>query len=302
MLTEQIINCFLSVVKNGSFTKAAEEMFLTQQAVSKHVKKLEQELETDLLVRTTRTIHPTENGELYYQMFLKWRTELETLKEKNATFSEKHNSLRIGILLYMINGKVPYIVHEMKRLHPEYQISIIHDDGINLYRRLMDNEVDLVITYDLFLPQDKELSHQVFGHAERQLMLAKSHPLAKDGLDFKEMENTNMLLFINKGESKSQSMKKALQERISLGLGNGPVRLFHTMEEVHLMTELGEGFSLNSETSMFSSNPMIRYYSLGKKTTIIGVWKEKNSNRVLKDFFQAATHIFGDTDQIISVE
>ena len=44
MLTEQLVNCFLSVVKNGSFTKAAEEMFLTQQAVSKHVKKLEQEL------------------------------------------------------------------------------------------------------------------------------------------------------------------------------------------------------------------------------------------------------------------
>lgn len=112
----------------------------------------------------------------------------------------------------------------------------------------------------------------------------------------------NMLLFINKGESKAQSMKKALQERSDLGLGSGPVRLFHTMEEVNLMTELGEGFSLNSNTSMFSSNPMIRYYSLGKKTTIIGVWKEKNSNRVLKDFFQAANHIFGGTEKIISVE
>ncbi len=302
MLTEQLVNCFLSVVKNGSFTKAAEEMFLTQQAVSKHIKKLEQELGTDLLVRTTRSIHPTENGELYYQMFLKWKTELDTLKEQNASFSEKHKSLRIGILLYMINGKVPYVVHEMKKLHPEYQISIIHDDGISLYRRLMDNEVDLVITYDLFMPQEKELKYKVFGHAERQLMLAKAHPLAKDGLDLMEMEDINMLLFINKGESKAQSMKKALQERIDLGLGNGPVRLFHTMEEVNLMTELGEGFSLNSDTSMFSSNPMIRYYSLGKKTTIIGVWKEKNSNRVLKDFFQAANHIFGGTEQIIAVE
>ncbi len=302
MLTEQLVNCFLSVVKNGSFTKAAEEMFLTQQAVSKHIKKLEQELGTDLLVRTTRSIHPTENGELYYQMFLKWKTELDTLKEQNASFSEKHKSLRIGILLYMINGKVPYVVHEMKKLHPEYQISIIHDDGISLYRRLMDNEVDLVITYDLFMPQEKELKYKVFGHAERQLMLAKAHPLAKDGLDLMEMEDINMLLFINKGESKAQSMKKALQERIDLGLGNGPVRLFHTMEEVNLMTELGEGFSLNSDTSMFSSNPMIRYYSLNKKTTIIGVWKEKNSNRVLKDFFQAANHIFGGTEQIIAVD
>ncbi len=302
MLTEQLINCFLAVVKNGSFTKAAEELFLTQQAVSKHVKKLEQELETDLLVRTTRTIHPTENGEVYYQMFLKWKTELESLKEQNATFSEKHKSLRIGILLYMINGKVPYLIHELKKLHPEYQISIIHDEGISLYRRLMDNEVDLVITYDIFMPQDKELKFKIFGYAERQLMLAKAHPLAQAELDYKGIEDMNMLLFINKGESKAQSMKKALQERSDLGLGSGPVRLFHTMEEVNLMTELGEGFSLNSNTSMFSSNPMIRYYSLGKKTTIIGVWKEKNSNRVLKDFFQAANHIFGGTEKIISVE
>jgi DNA-binding transcriptional LysR family regulator len=302
MITEQLVNCFLAVVKNGSFTKAAEEMFLTQQAVSKHVKKLEQELETELLVRTTRMIHPTETGELYYQMFLKWKTEIEALKEQTSTSSEQHKSLRIGILLFMINGKVPMIVHEMKRQHPEYQISIIHDDGIGLYRRLMDNEVDLVITYDLFMPQEKEFKSTIFGQTERQLMLAKSHPLATDTFQLRDVENINMLLFINKGESKAQSMKKALEERKSLGLGNGPVRLFHTMEEVNLMTELGEGFSLNSATSMFSSNPMIRYYSLGKKTTIIGVWKGKNNNKLLKEFFLTANSIFGGTDSIISAE
>ncbi len=301
MLTEQLINCFLSVVQNGSFTKAAEELFLTQQAVSKHVKKLEQELGTELLVRTTRMVHPTEQGEKYYQMFLKWKTELANLKEETAFADGGKKTLRIGVLQYMINGKVPEIVQRIKKDHPDYQISIIHESGIDLYRRLMDNDIDLAITYDAFLQDDREFKKDLFGVTGLNLMIARSHPLATDELKYSDLEHESFLVAINKGESKNHAMKESLKERMDFGMGNGPVHLFHTMEEVNLQTELGEGFTFCSDTSLFARNPMMRYYPLPKNTAIVGAWKKNNKNPVLKAFFEKADEVAESNSQIINL-
>jgi DNA-binding transcriptional LysR family regulator len=62
----QSIRAFTKVVQNGSFAAAAREMRLSRSAVSKYVIDLEQDLGAQLLVRTTRTASPTENGLAYY--------------------------------------------------------------------------------------------------------------------------------------------------------------------------------------------------------------------------------------------
>jgi DNA-binding transcriptional LysR family regulator len=57
---------FAAVVDAGSFTGAAERLGLTKAVVSQQVAKLEQDLGTSLLVRTTRRVHPTEAGQRFY--------------------------------------------------------------------------------------------------------------------------------------------------------------------------------------------------------------------------------------------
>jgi len=57
---------FASVVESGSFTAAAEKLGLTKAMVSQHVSRLEKELGTSLLTRTTRKVTPTETGAAFY--------------------------------------------------------------------------------------------------------------------------------------------------------------------------------------------------------------------------------------------
>jgi len=57
---------FLAVVDAGSFTRAAERLGITKAVVSQQVKRLEEELKTSLLTRTTRRVVPTEAGRLFY--------------------------------------------------------------------------------------------------------------------------------------------------------------------------------------------------------------------------------------------
>ncbi|TDW16410.1 DNA-binding transcriptional LysR family regulator [Rhizobium azibense] len=57
---------FTAVVDTGSFTKAAERLGITKTVVSQQVARLEAELKTSLLLRTTRRVEPTEAGQLFY--------------------------------------------------------------------------------------------------------------------------------------------------------------------------------------------------------------------------------------------
>src|SRR4030088_1727780 len=61
------IRAFTKVVQHGSFAAAAREMRLSRSAVSKYVIDLEQDLGAQLLVRTTRSASPTENGQAYFE-------------------------------------------------------------------------------------------------------------------------------------------------------------------------------------------------------------------------------------------
>lgn len=68
---------FAAVVESGSFTAAAEKLGLTKAMVSQHVSRLERELATSLLTRTTRKVMPTETGAAFYADCAQVLQELE---------------------------------------------------------------------------------------------------------------------------------------------------------------------------------------------------------------------------------
>ena len=58
---------YATVVRLGSFSRAAEELFIAQPTISLHVRQLEEELQTKLLVRTTKSVEVTEKGREIYE-------------------------------------------------------------------------------------------------------------------------------------------------------------------------------------------------------------------------------------------
>ena len=59
------VRCFLTVARLGSFTAAATELYMTRQAVSKQVLRLERELGAELFIRTTKRVEITPAGKLF---------------------------------------------------------------------------------------------------------------------------------------------------------------------------------------------------------------------------------------------
>lgn len=82
MPSEISIQCLLSAGRLESFTKAAEELFMTRQAVSRQIAHLEKELGAQLFQRNTAKVELTAVGELYWQFFVRPRRSGRRPNEK----------------------------------------------------------------------------------------------------------------------------------------------------------------------------------------------------------------------------
>jgi DNA-binding transcriptional LysR family regulator len=90
------LSYFAAVVETGSFTRAAERLGITKAVVSQQVARLESELATTLLIRTTRRVHPTETGRMFYaRCALILREAEDAFAEIAQTRAEPKGLLRI---------------------------------------------------------------------------------------------------------------------------------------------------------------------------------------------------------------
>ena len=76
------IQYFLTIVKYGSFTEAAQTLSVSQPAISKQIRQLEAELGCSLFARSSRTLSLTEAGQAYYAYFQQCCCQLDLLKNK----------------------------------------------------------------------------------------------------------------------------------------------------------------------------------------------------------------------------
>ena len=137
------IKVFRQVVMRGSFTKAAEDLNMSTAMASKHVTHLEQQLQARLLMRTSRRLHLTEAGQLYFD---EAGQALDLLKQASANASsgvkQPKGTLKITAPGWMA---IPQFADWLAQYHQQYPEVLVH---LNLENR----RVDLVTEgYDLAL-------------------------------------------------------------------------------------------------------------------------------------------------------
>ncbi|MCK8493731.1 LysR family transcriptional regulator [Spirosoma sp. RP8] len=143
---------FLEVARLLSFTKAGQILFLSQSAISKHIKALEAFYKTALFERHGNTISLTQAGELLYQKGLEaiqLKTELhEQLHHLNASFLPT-TRLAVGssttITLYVL----PTVLSSYLRQHANMQIQVLNRNSSNIQKALLDHEIDVGIVESL---------------------------------------------------------------------------------------------------------------------------------------------------------
>ena len=146
-----LLRTFLGVVNGLSFTRAAQELGLSQPTVSQHVRRLEAAAGRQLIRRDTRTVSLTDNGEAMAGFA---RTILAANDEAVSYFtgSAMAGRLRFGAADELALSELPTILREFRQLYPRINLELTVTQSGILYRRLTANHLDLV-----FINQEADL-------------------------------------------------------------------------------------------------------------------------------------------------
>ena len=129
------LEVFRRVVELESFSRAAEDLHLSNAAVSKNVRELEKALKTQLIQRTTRRLSLTETGQLYFQKVCSILDELSMVEETVSDLSTKpHGRLRVTAPMSLGLTHVATAIYQFQLAYPDIQIEL----------SLSDRYVDLI--------------------------------------------------------------------------------------------------------------------------------------------------------------
>ena len=136
------LESFALIIESRSFSQAAKKLFLTQPTISSHISLLEKELNTQLLIRTTKDVHPTEEGKKLYT-YAKQILNIQNriFQEFNVT-SEESNLLTLGASTipeqYILPEVLPKYIKRNKS-----ELKIFQGDSIKIIDKIINKEVEV---------------------------------------------------------------------------------------------------------------------------------------------------------------
>lgn len=168
---------FLTVVRRGSVTAAAEELVVTQPSVSAAISALERELGVQLTERAGRTLRPTAAGSAYAP----YASDVLGLLDKGARTAREAagqvpRTVRISAVTTAGEYLVPQLIQAFREHGPEVEISLDVGNREVVFRRLVDHEVDVAVTGRI--PDDDRLVGSDFADNEFVLITAAGDALA----------------------------------------------------------------------------------------------------------------------------
>jgi LysR family transcriptional regulator, transcriptional activator of the cysJI operon len=172
------LRLFVDLVRDQSFTKVAERNFITQPAVSLSIQKLEDELGTKLLERTTRRVLVTDEGRILYGYA---REILDKAAEVKQLLRERQDRVVGAIRLATVHSvglyELPASLKEYIRRYPEVNIHVEYKPSDQVYHAVIDGDADLgMVAY----PEEKAGVVVVpFFEDELVLIASEDHPLGK---------------------------------------------------------------------------------------------------------------------------
>lgn len=139
-----LLRAFIAVAECGGFTRAAQRLNRTQSTVSQQVQRLEQAAGARLLLRETRQVQLTEEGD---RMLAYGRRLLSLHDEARAAIAGVSHSgeVRLGVAEDFAPVALPRALAEFNRLHPRLHVNVICDLSRSLMRQFHDGEQDLVV-------------------------------------------------------------------------------------------------------------------------------------------------------------
>lgn len=246
------LEAFAYVVKLKSFSRAAEQIYLTQPTISNHISTLEKELDTKLLERGSKTVYPTPSGKILYQ----YADKMLNLREDAVCAVRKYNKELKGNLSICASTVpsqyvLPKIMTKFREEYPNVIFQISRQDSGQVVDTITNRNAEIGFT-GTSNDENKDVVFESFT-SDRLVIITpnteKFQKIAKENFDINLLRSEPIVLR-EEGSGTRKEMEHFLQQ-IDIDIGElNVVAQFDDPDSIKHAVSRGLGISIISKAAV----------------------------------------------------
>jgi DNA-binding transcriptional LysR family regulator len=272
------IDYFLALCNNMNFTETAQQLYISQPALSKQISAMERDLEITLFDRNYRNLSLTPAGAYLREEMERIQSEIQAAANRAKHIHEQYKGqLTIGFLSgWNIACFIPNVANLLTEEQQETRLSLQSLPYNELLRSLAENSTDVIVATSSELDGIPGLDFYELGSVHARLFYSRSHPLAKkDSICFEDFSNQ---IFYVLTMQEFANAKQSITEHCA---GYGFIPHTQTLPNIESMIsslQAGLGVTLFDTIHKLSTNPSFKSIDLPITETICAAWKKNNHN------------------------
>lgn len=288
------LKAFLCVAKLKNFTKASEELFISQPALSKKISEFEKEMGVKLLERSNRSVNLTPAGKtLFYEAppILEVFDGLARKVQEIGMHSEEHLHIECSGIEY---ARFDQILNEFRVKHPDIKLTLGWHNAPAIRQMLFSNSVDLAFQLHMEVEQENNMAYIPFYRDRLAFIISHSHPLANR--PFITLDDVKNETYIS---MKGADIHLPYQQTMSFLTRNdfhpgGGFQIADSVETLVLQVGAGLGIShLMMQTKRRFGN-LVKYVPMQGTECVLQtdlVWNKSNDNPAIQKFVDFVNEI-----------
>lgn len=276
---------FQAIVRCQSFTKAADECYISQSAISQQIQALEKDLGVKLLIREGRKISLTPAGEYFYRKSLVLVSDFDRLCAATQSFGKGlEPELAIGYLRHYDCANFEKSIVEFKKKYPDVSIQLLIGTHEELYDNLRGGKADIVISDLRRKPSDQYVNFFLTKnnfYAE----LSTNNPLSQlESVTTDDLKNTPLIIIAPEGQRNAEE----LFFREYLGV-KGEFIFAENLQAAHLTVIADKGYFLTDFSDSPPNSSVVKYVPLIYDDKPVyrkyyAFWRAASTNKFIEDF------------------
>ena len=278
------MECFAAVAENLSFARAAEQLHVTQPAVTQQIHSLEKELNVRLLNRSTRSVKLTEEGKIFLQDA---RQIVEISARARKRFenpdSRKIRPLTLGCYSFAGLFQLSDILKKLSELYPDLHPRLQMIPARHLYRQLEEGDMDAVIGFR----EDETIKVPAVYQEMKKIRIVciceKEHRFAgRESVSTRDLKGERLILFTPTLLPVSLGQ---IQRRLAEGRPLPELYFCESVEAAAILVQAGFGVCVMPEQFVPLNAPLLRIPVEGMDPMSFGIYyRRPRGNEVLKTF------------------
>lgn len=230
-----MLTYFIEVAKVEKFTKASENLFISQPTLSRQIKELEDEVGAELFTRKSHSLELTTAGERFLVEAVDVMSRLDHLAH---LFDDEHKQtanqlIKLGYMPGFNMGKMYQVLDEFKQSHPTVDYLLNPGSPMQLAEGIARGEYDMIFCLSAYLNVDVPLRTQTFMKNHLQIAVPAHHALSQmDQVAFSQLSTETFILL------ERQQSPVIVDYVINQGLKNG-----FKLKANRYVKDLNEGLS-----------------------------------------------------------